>query len=207
VDSRATNTPKGSGSRKCKGYPTDVSDQKWKLIKPLPPGAVRTGRSRWTELRQVINALRYLVRAGCEWRMLPNDFPAYQTVYYWFRRPVRRFLVRTIHDPVSMLDRMCEEREVVPSAGIVDSLSVNTPSTRERGYDARKKISGRKRHIAVDTDGRLPAVNLTPADILDSTGAQPALDALAPNKTSMAALQRLALNVLLGAPSKNPLYR
>jgi putative transposase len=75
-------------------------------------------------------------------------------------------------------DRMCERREVVPSAGIVDSQSVKAPGARERGQDARKKISGRKRQFAVDTDGRVLAVNLTPADIADSTGAQLVLDAL-----------------------------
>ena len=77
-----------------------------------------------------------------------------------------------------MLNRMCEQREVVPSAGIVDSQSVKAPGTRERGYDAHKKVSGRKRYIAVDTDGRLLAVSLTPADVADSTGAQMVLDAL-----------------------------
>lgn len=91
---------------------------------------------------------------------------------------MRRFLFRTIHDLALMLDRMCEQREVVPSAGIVDSQSVKAPCARERGYDAHKKISGRKRHIAVDTDGRVLAVNRTPADIADSTGAQFILDAL-----------------------------
>jgi len=161
-----------------KGYPTDISDQEWKLIEPLLPGVARTGRPRKAELRQVINALRYLVRSGCEWRMLPHDFPPYQTVYYWFRRLIRRFLFRTIHDLALMLDRMCEQREVVPSAGIVDSQSVEAPGARERGYDAHKKISGRKRHIAVDTDGRLLAVNLTPVDVADSTGAQMVLDAI-----------------------------
>jgi len=162
-----------------RGYPTDISDKEWKLVEPLLPGVARTGRPRKTELRQVINALRYLVRSGCEWRMLPNDFPPYQTVYYWFRRLTRRFLFRTIHDLALMLDRMCEQREVVPSAGIVDSQSVKAPGVHERGYDAHKKISRRKRHIAVDTDGRLLAVNLTPADVADSTGAQLVLDALA----------------------------
>jgi transposase len=77
-----------------------------------------------------------------------------------------------------MLDRMCEQREVVPSAGIVDSQSVKAPGARERGHDAHKKISGRKPHITVDTDGRVLAVNLTPADIADATGAQFILDAL-----------------------------
>ena len=161
-----------------KGYPTDISDREWIVVEPLLPGKASTGRPRKVDLRQVINALRYLVRSGCEWRMLPNDFPPYQTVYYWFRRLVRRFLFRTIHDLALMLDRMCEQREVVPSAGIVDSQSVKAPGAHERGYDAHKKVSGRKRHIAVDTDGRLLAVNLTSADIADSTGAQLVLDAL-----------------------------
>jgi transposase len=102
-----------------------------------------------------------------------------KTVYYWFRRLMRRFLFRTIHDLALMLDRMCEQREVVPSAGIFDSQSVKAPGARERGYNAHKKISGRKRHISVDTDGRLLAVNLTPADIAHSTGAQLVFDALA----------------------------
>lgn len=77
-----------------------------------------------------------------------------------------------------MLDRMCEQREVAPSAGIVDSQSVKAPGARERGYVAHKKVSRRKRHIAVDTDGRLLAVNLTPADVADSTGAQMVLDVM-----------------------------
>jgi transposase len=65
-----------------RGYPTDISDKEWKLVEPLRPGTARTGRPRKTALREVINALRYLVRSGCKWRMLPNDFPPYQTVYY-----------------------------------------------------------------------------------------------------------------------------
>lgn len=84
---------------------------------------------------------------------------------------MRRFRFRTIHDLALMLDRMCEQRELVPLAGIVDSQSVKARDARKRGYDAHKKISGRKRHITVDTDGRLLAVNLTRADIANSTGA------------------------------------
>lgn len=68
-----------------RGYPTDISDMEWKLVEPLLPGAARTGRPRRTALREVINALRYLVGSGCEWLMLPNDFRPYRTVYYWFR--------------------------------------------------------------------------------------------------------------------------
>jgi transposase len=125
-----------------KGYPTGISDQGWKLVEPLLPGVARTGRPRKTELRQVINAFRYLVRTGYEWRMLAHDFPPYQTGYYWFRRLVRRFLFRTIHDLALILDRICEQRELVPLARILDSQSVNAPGARKRGYDAYKKISG-----------------------------------------------------------------
>jgi transposase len=104
--------------------------------------------------------------------MLPNAFPTYQTVYYWFRRLMRRMLFRTIHDLALMIDRLCKNREVLPGAAIIDSQSVKAPGARQRRYDAHKKISGRKRHIAVDTDGNMLAVNLTPADIADSEGAK-----------------------------------
>jgi putative transposase len=161
-----------------RGYPTDVKDEEWRWIEPLLPGAARTGWPRRADLRAVINALRYMVRAGCEWRMLPNDFPPWQTVNYWFRRLMRRMLFRTIHDLALMLDRLLTEREAAPTAGVVDSQSVKAPAAKERGYDAFKKVKGRKRHIAVDTDGRLLAVNLTPADVADSTGAVLVLDAL-----------------------------
>ncbi len=104
--------------------------------------------------------------------MLPRDFPPWQTVYWWFRRFVRRLLFRTIHDVALMLDRAREGREESPTAGVVDSQSVKAPQAKTRGYDAAKKIVGRKRHIAVDTDGRLLMVNLTTADVSDSAGAQ-----------------------------------
>lgn len=110
--------------------------------------------------------------------MLPNDFLAYQTVYYWFRRLMRRMLFKAIHDLALMLDRMRSGREVVPTAGVVDSQSVKAPAATDSGCDANKKIKGRERHITVDTDGRLLAMNLTPANVADSTGAQMVLDAL-----------------------------
>ncbi len=115
-----------------RGYPTDVKDEEWRLIAPLLPKQAKTGRPRKTDLRAVINALRYMLRSGCEWRMLPNDFPPYQTVYYWFRRLMRRMLFRTIHDLALMRDRLCNEREVLPSAGIIDSQSVKAPGARTR---------------------------------------------------------------------------
>jgi transposase len=111
--------------------------------------------------------------------MLPVHFPPWQTVYWWFRRFVRLLLFRTIHDIAVMIDRERAGREASPSAGIIDSQTVKAPAAGgTRGYDAAKETVGRKRHIAVDTDGRLLMVNLTKANISDSAGAQTILDAI-----------------------------
>jgi putative transposase len=159
-------------------YPTDMTDVEWQRIEALLPRPSKRGRRRRVDLREILNAIRYVVRTGCGWRMLPKDFPPWQTVYWWFRRFVRLLLFRTIHDIGVMLDRERAGREASPTAGIIDSQSVKAPHAAERGYDAGKKIVGRKRHIAVDTDGRLLMTNLTTADISDSAGAQMILDAI-----------------------------
>jgi transposase len=165
--------------KKTKRYPSDLTDEEWVQIVPLMPKASRRGRRRGVDFREIINAIRYLVRSGCGWRMLPVHFGPWQTVYWWFRRLVRRFLFQTIHDLALMFDREIAGREASPSAGVIDSQSVKAPAPyAKRGYDAGKKIVGRKRHIAVDTDGRLLMVNLTPADISDSAGAQTILDGI-----------------------------
>lgn len=164
--------------RKTKRYPSDLTDEEWQRIAPLMPLPGRRGRPREVNFREVINAVRYLVRSGCGWRMLPVHFGAWQTVYGWFRELARRFLFQTIHDIELMLDRERQGREQSPSAAVIDSQSVKAPSAEKRGFDAAKKIVGRKRHIAVDTDGRLLMVNLTPADISDSAGAQTILDGI-----------------------------
>ena len=164
--------------KKTKGYPTDLTDAEWQRVEALLPRPPKRGRRRSVDLREILNAIRYLVRTGCGWRMLPRDFPPWQTVYWWFRRFVRLLLFRTIHDIGVMLDRERAGREASPTAGIIDSQSVKAPGAKERGYDAGKKIVGRKRHIAVDTDGRLLMANLTTADISDSAGAQMILDAI-----------------------------
>lgn len=163
-------------SRKTKRYPSDLTDEECEHIAPLMPAASRRGRK--TDLREVINALRYLVRSGCGWEMLPVHFGPWQTIYWWFRRLMRRFLFRTIHDLCLMLERELMGREASPSGGVMDSQSVKAPHAKARGYDAGKKVAGRKRHIAVDTDGRLLMVQLTTADISDSAGGQMILDAI-----------------------------
>ena len=165
-------------AKKTKRYPSDLTDEEWERIAPLMPKPGRRGRPREVDFREVINAVRYLVRSGCGWRMLPIHFGAWQTVYGWFRELARRFLFQTIHDIELMLDRERQGREQSPSAAVIDSQSIKAPHAETRGYDAGKKIVGRKRHIAVDTDGRLLMVNLTPADISDSAGAEAILDAI-----------------------------
>ena len=159
--------------KKTKRYPTDLTDEEWERIAPFLPSPARRGLKPGVDPREVLNAIRYIARAGCGWRMLPKDFPPWQTVYWWFGRFMRRFLFETIHDVALMIDRERMGREASPSAGVIDSQSV-----KARGYDAGKKIKGRKRHIAVDTDGRLLMVNLTTADISDSAGARQILDAI-----------------------------
>lgn len=126
----------------------------------------------------MINAVHYLVRSCCGWRMPQVHFGPWQTVYGWFRELARRFLFQTIHDVEPMLDRERHGREQSPSAAVIDSQSFKAPQAKTRGHDANKKIVGRKRHIAVDTDGRLLMVNLTTADISDSAGAQAMLDGI-----------------------------
>lgn len=166
-------------ARKTKRYPSDLTDEEWERIAPLMPRAHARGRRRTADFREVINAVRYLVRSGCGWRMLPVHFGPWQTIYWWFRRLARRFLFQTIHDLELMLDRESEGREASPSGGVLDSQTVKAPAPNaKRGYDAGKKIVGRKRHIAVDTGGRLLMVNITPADISDSAGAQTILDGI-----------------------------
>ena len=177
-------------AKKTKRYPTDLTDEEWSRIESLLPRPPKRGRRRSVDLREILNAIRYMVRSGGGWRMLPKDFPPWQTVYWWFRRFVRLLLFRTIHDIALMIDRERCGREASPTAGVIDSQSVKAPAARERGGacpragrrpdpgDAGKKVLGRKRHIAVDTDGRLLMVNLTTADISDSAGAQMILAAI-----------------------------
>jgi transposase len=154
-------------------YPTDLTDAEWEQIKPLLPKVARRGRRPKVDLREILNAIRYLARAGCGWRMLPTNFGPWQTVSWWFRRFVRRLLFRTLHDVALMLDRERVGRNASPSAGVLDSQSVEAPgASGGGGYDAGKKVKGRKRHVVVDTDGRLLMINLTPADVQDAAGAQ-----------------------------------
>jgi putative transposase len=159
-----------------KPYPTDVTDEQWTLLEPLIPPPRLGGRPRKTSLRQLVNAVFYLVRSGCSWRMLPRDFPPWKTVYNYFADwkidGTWDNLLATLREDV----RCQHGREPTPSAASIDSQTVKTTEVAaDSGYDAGKKTKGRKRHIVVDTLGLLLAVVVLPADVQDGQAARLAL--------------------------------
>jgi transposase len=170
----------------CAVYPSSsITDAQWAVLAPLlpPPGnaAGRGGRPEKHPRRQVLDAIFYLVRGGIAWAQLPRDFPPHQTVYGMFTRWTRAGAWQQIHDATRDLVRVHEGRDPAPTAAIIDSQSVRGADTvpgATRGYDAGKKINGRKRHIAVDTGGLLLAIVVTIAGIQDRDAAHRLLTAL-----------------------------
>jgi transposase len=159
-------------------YPSDTSDAQWELIEPLLPPTRPGGRREKHPRRAVVDAILYVVRTGCAWRQLPVDFPPWATVYWYFARWEQVKVTEQILEIVRRRVRESEGRDPEPSAGLVDSQSVkgaDTVGRDSRGYDAGKRINGRKRFIVTDTLGLLLTVVVCTAGLQDRDGAKPVL--------------------------------
>src|SRR5512143_3773252 len=140
-------------------YASDTTEEEWAIIAPHLPEKFRRGRPRTTELRAVVNAVFYIAQTGCQWRLLPKDFPPFTTVQGYFYRWRDEGRWRAINHDLVMRAREAIGREASPTAGAIDSQSVKTcEAGGPRGFDAGKKVKGRKRHIATDTEGHLLGV-------------------------------------------------
>ena len=158
-----------------KHYDTDLTDQEWRLIQPLIPQNQGPGRKMSLNLRDVLDAIFYVVRPGVQWRALPGDFPHWKSVYYHFRKWVKDGTWRAINAALCRLARQKRGRNPSPTGALIDTQSVKTTAlASERGFDGHKRVKGHKRHLLTDTEGNVLEVVVHTANVADCQGA-PAL--------------------------------
>ena len=161
-----------------KEYPTNLTEKQWQILEKIVDP---TNRKRKNHLKGIMNAMLYLIKTGCQWRMLPKDFPPYNTVYYYFRKWKNEGVFEDIMDTLREKVRLSMGREDTPSLGILDSRSVKTSHhvDSDRGMDGNKKIKGRKQQTVVDVLGLPMAISIHEANIHDSVGAESVVKVMA----------------------------